>query len=197
MLGVFCLEGNWQPDDLRLKDSVEPVLQLLQYHGVIEYIRRDIATRAELDHYISLWASRRYERYEVCYFAFHGDEGKALMLDEEDLTLRALGNMIKRRKAGRRTVIHIASCWGLAVTESALNSFLEGTGAVAVCGYSMTVNTVEAAAFEALMFQTLNSRWKYPRTPFEKLRASYPDLWNHLGFRVALAGDGVIDADDS
>ncbi len=40
---------------MALKDSLERALQLLERHGVIEYIRRDIATRKELEHYLRAW----------------------------------------------------------------------------------------------------------------------------------------------
>ena len=45
--GVFCLEGDWD-DNLRSRQSVEPMLQLLADCGELSYIHRDVATREDV-----------------------------------------------------------------------------------------------------------------------------------------------------
>jgi hypothetical protein len=59
--GTFCLEGEWW-GDLGDQSSVEPALILLSkmppYHT--PYIHRDVATRAEFDHYITKWRQVSY-----------------------------------------------------------------------------------------------------------------------------------------
>ena len=52
--GVFCLESEWF--GLRSTVTVRPALEFLRtsdYH--VPYIHRDVATRAELEHYLRKW----------------------------------------------------------------------------------------------------------------------------------------------
>lgn len=185
MVSVFCLEGNWRPENLALKDSLEPLLQLLERHRLIEYIRRDVATVAELKHYLRTWGSPEYKHYEFCYLAFHGDRGRAVLLDDDDLTLSELARLLKQRRAAKNAVVHIGSCYGLRVTEDELRGFLRETGAWAVSGYSERVDMMEAAAFELLLFSILGGPWRDIRARYELLEATYPDLSERVGFEWA------------
>ncbi len=182
---VFCLEGNWRPEDLALQDSLEPLLQLLQRHRLIEYIRRDIATRGELEQYLKVWGHPDYAEYEFCYLAFHGNRGKAILLDDDALSLRDLGRMLRKHRAANNAVIHIASCYGLRVTEDAPQEFLEQTRAWAVSGYTKSVDATEAAAFELLLFNTLGGPWREIGARYALLEEKYPNLCDVVGFTWA------------
>lgn len=182
MLEVLCLEGNWRGDDLGARDSLRPLLDLLASHEEIEYAYRDVATLAELEHYAKVWADYPDRQYEFAYLAFHGDKGKALLLDRDALTLEDLGKLIRRCGAGEGKIIHIASCYGLRVSPSELKKFLKLTSAIAVCGYEKDVLTLEAAAFELLLLSALAGPWRNYRARFEHITEQYPDLTDHLGF---------------
>ena len=60
------------------QSSVEPALVLLskmpEYHT--PYVRRDVATRAEFDHYVTKWLQAKYAGYPILYLAFHGRRGE-------------------------------------------------------------------------------------------------------------------------
>lgn len=58
--GIFCLEGEWNPDDLRSRSSVEPILHLLERLKLATAIHRDVASKAELAFYLGKWVQRRY-----------------------------------------------------------------------------------------------------------------------------------------
>ncbi|HEY1777061.1 MAG TPA: hypothetical protein VGG41_12955 [Solirubrobacteraceae bacterium] len=126
--------------------------------------------------------SRKYYDYEVCYLAFHGDNGKAILLDDRGLSLRSLGSLLNKHRAGRRAIIHLASCYGLKVSQATMDNFLATTGALAVCGYDVEVDTIEAAAFELLLFNHLSGRWRSIGRRLEQCRDAYPDMWARLGF---------------
>ena len=44
--GIFCLEGDWSRS-IASRQSVEPLLRLLEDCGAARYVHRDVATRAE------------------------------------------------------------------------------------------------------------------------------------------------------
>jgi hypothetical protein len=182
MVRVFCLEGNWRPDNLELSESLEPLLQLVQRHRLIEYIRRDIATRAELEYYLGAWGKRKYENYQFAYLAFHGTRGRAVFLDDDSLSLNELGQLLREQRAGKDAVIHLGSCYGMKVTEEALEAFLAETRAWAVSGYTKQVDTMEAAAFELLLFNSLGGPWREIGARYEALDKRYPDVRDHVGF---------------
>ena len=79
--GVFCLESEWF--GLRSTVSVRPALELLRssdYH--VAYIHRDVATRAELEHYIRKWFQERHTGVEILWLAIHSRRGLLLQRPE-------------------------------------------------------------------------------------------------------------------
>lgn len=57
-----------------------------------------------------------------------------------------------------------------------------GTGLVAVNGYSKSVNTMEAAAFELVLFNSLGGPWRDIGARYEWLEATYPDRCDRAGW---------------
>lgn len=179
-LQVFCLEGNWEKNDLTDRSSLEPLLHLLECHSEIEYIRRDVATKAEFDYYLRRWAKLDHD---FGYLAFHGDRGKAVLLDDgSQISLANLGRRLKETKAAKDAVIFIASCYGLAVSPQSLQSIYSNSGASAVCGYTKEIDTIEAAAFEILLMHELYGAWRNACRPLKRFVKQYPTLVEELGF---------------
>lgn len=183
MLEVFCLEGNWQGDDLRARDSLVPLLDLLSWHDEIDYAHRDVATVHEFEHYLGIWGRYPQRQFEFGYFAFHGSKRKALFLDQGALSLHELGRLMRKTRAGEGKIIHIASCYGLLVSEDELEGFLEATGAGVVCGYTEYVDTLRAAAFEILLLHELRGDWTDYHRRFARIANQQADLAEELGFR--------------
>ena len=69
--GVFCLEGAWDEEDLTDRSSVRPVLDVLERLRCIDFVHRDIGTRAELEHYLRRWIEEDLA-YRLLFLAFHG-----------------------------------------------------------------------------------------------------------------------------
>lgn len=74
--GIFCLEGEWDPD-LRRRKSVLPILELLERLDVARTIHRDVATRDELAFYLAKWGQKRYRDCEVLHLACHTEMSAA------------------------------------------------------------------------------------------------------------------------
>ena len=164
MDGIFCLEGEWN-QDLTKRDSVEPVLELLERLEIAKYIHRDVATRDELDYYLAEWAGdrRRYRSFRVLYLAFHGEPGM-IDLGRDTIDLDTLAEPLAGRCGGR--IIHFSSCLSLAAGDAELKRFAGTTGAIAVTGYEKEVGWLDSAAFEVLLLERL-LRSRQAAAPFK------------------------------
>jgi hypothetical protein len=150
--GVFCLEGDWEPD-LRIGTSVLPVLELLEKANVpsIPFIRRGIATLGEFEYYLQKWTLKKYSGYPILYLGFHGDPGVLYVGSgrEEEVSLDWLEDHLEGRC--KKRIIHFGSCGTLAVHGNRLHRFFHRTQALAICGYKMDVDWVLSAAFEIVL----------------------------------------------
>ncbi|WP_328992595.1 DUF6642 family protein [Kribbella sp. NBC_01245] len=151
LTGIFCLEGEWDPN-LRNRNSVEPILELLERLGIARTIHRDVATRPELEYYLRKWGQKRYADYSVLYLASHGLGGK-LELGQGSVTLAELADLLEGKCAGR--VVYFGCCLVLNQQNDVLQEFARKTGAKAVLGYSRQIDWLDSAAFEVLLLERL------------------------------------------
>ena len=149
--GIFCIEGIWDPD-LRTPSSVEPLLELLNLNALIDYIHVDCATVEEFEFYIGKWMQKRYDRYPILYVATHGSASE-LQIGRNSYSIEALGTLMEGKCANR--FIMFSSCSTLRIAKRELRSFLERTGALAVCGYRVDVNWLRSTAFELLLLSQI------------------------------------------
>ncbi|MGW8267409.1 MAG: DUF6642 family protein [Longimicrobiales bacterium] len=150
--GVFCLEGDWDPD-LRHRATVGPVLELLDRSSfpAVPHIRRDVGTVEEFEYYLGKWTQRRYAAYPILYLGFHGGPEVLKVGDQRKgpVTLDWLEERLKGSCKGR--LIHFGSCATLDTHGNRLRRFLQRTGAVAMCGYREDVDWMLSAAFELIL----------------------------------------------
>jgi hypothetical protein len=153
--GIFCLEGDWD-QDLRSKRSIQPVLELLAKSNspLIPSIRRDIGTKAELEHYLAKWPLQRYASFNILYLAFHGEPGKLYVGDRGNtVDLDWLEERLK--DSCRGCLIHFGSCGTMDAHGKRLQRFMNRTGALALCGYKTDVDWMLSSAFELMLMSTL------------------------------------------
>jgi hypothetical protein len=186
--GVFCLEGEWDRN-LRLRNSVLPLLELLERLEVARSIHRDVATIEEFDYYLKRWAQKGYSDYQVLYLASHGDSG-SLELGRDSVTLNELGEKLAGRAAGR--TIYFGSCLTLARYDDELTSFVKKVGAKAVVGYWETIPWLESAAFELLLLERM-LRGSRSDAFFNHLVRDHGEFARSLGLVVATRSR-VMDA---
>src|SRR5215210_628432 len=76
---VFCLEGDWA-GALSDTSSVRPMFELLRGLEIVQFVHKDVGTRAELAHYLARWTGgdASVADYHTLYLAFHGTEAAAL-----------------------------------------------------------------------------------------------------------------------
>ena len=157
---VFCLEGDWW-NNLRKRSTVEPILDLLaNAEGYrFDYIHLRVHNRTTFDQFVEKWTQKRYKDYPILYLGFHGTEGQlhisAASRSENTVDLKEFSAQLEGKCEGR--VIIFAGCSTVRVHGRKLKSFLDKTGALAVCGYVSTVDWILATAFELILMQLLQS----------------------------------------
>lgn len=183
---IFCLEGDWETR-LESKLSVRPLLDLLSGVGVAGgVVHRDVATRAELEHYVARLARRSVDTFPVVYLAFHGfaeDGFGYVSLGGEDVSLDELADVFGSESVAGR-VIYTGSCSTLDVTDDALRDFCKRTGVRGLLGYSKDVGWVESAAFDILLLDELLRAAKL-KPMMARLRKQHARFVEGLGLTIA------------
>ena len=188
-LGVLCLEGEWEPDDPANRQSVRPMMTMLEDLGLIRFFHRDVATYAELQHYLTRWTTDSLGDYRFGYFAFHGGP-RELCLNENKkdehsaVSLETLGGLLAGACRGR--AVHFASCSVLDVEGTELADFRKQAGARAVSGYSKDIDWVPSAALELLLITAIaQGSIRRIDVAVDKVRAQNAELMDDLGFKIA------------
>ncbi len=156
-LGIFCVEtADWYDEESHL--SMRSVFGLLYDLYQIPYIHRDVATKAELVHYLERWIYQTGDNgnptYPFLYVGFHGAAGEINLSDGTTISMDDMLASLKG-KCDRR-IIHFASCSTLATSSEEINNFLHVTGASAVSGYSKDVDWKESIPFEFMHLASFN-----------------------------------------
>ena len=184
--GIFCIECTWW-GRLNEPSSIRPMLELIGngQDGAIPFVHRHADTREAFDDYVRRWAQRQYDAFPILYLGFHGEDGYLMVGDsrrtESRVYLKDLEGILAGRCAGR--VIHFGACDGMSPHGRKLRGFAKRLGAVAVCGYRKDVDWIESAAFEALLFATLQGK-KLTGTTFPARMRELDRLYSSLRKRV-------------
>jgi len=183
---IFCIEGNWDPD-LSVKSTVRPMLELLDATEGVKFVHRDASTPEEFEFLVRKWRQKSYAAYRILYLAFHGYEGRLSIYGSKEMSLEDLAELLRRRCYGR--VIYLGACSVLKLGRADIRSFLERTGAQAVCGYATDVDWTASTALDLLVMGTLQER-SFDRAGLLKARAEvHRDagrLVRKLGFRMVV-----------
>lgn len=182
MAGIFCLEADWHTD-LRKRDSVAPVLDLLDRLQLAKSIRRDVATAEELEYYLKVWRQARYKDYNVLYIATHGTPDY-IHLGRTKVGLDKLGDMLEGACQGR--VVYLGGCQILNFDEEELKTFVKRIGAKSLVGYWKDADWLGVAAFELLLLTELAHSTRTPDL-FKRLVKEHPVVAKKLGLVVATA----------
>lgn len=174
-LGVFCLEGDWDAH-LGSRRSVKGLLGFLEDLGSVRVIRRDVATRTELEHYLDRW--HRYTTFSMLYLAFHGS-ARHLELDG-DISVDELANVLRGRCGGR--LIHFASCSTMRVPQAAISAFKRTTGAAYVSGYRRMIDFVDSALLDAALLEALSQNPSRPGAAYARVARDHEASVKRLGF---------------
>ena len=186
--GVFCLEGAWDAD-LKSKQSVRYMLQLLSAVEGLNYIHKDVATLEELQFYLKRWRLKRYDDHPILYLAFHG-RPQTVLLGTRSLSLDDIADLLEDRCEKR--IIHFGTCGTLATDRRNIKRFLRRTRAEAACGFRKNIDWLKSSAFDLLLFEIIQ-RYEFSRRGipafYREVKRSYPRLCKELGFRLVYLED--------
>jgi len=157
--GIFCLESEWF--GLSSTISVLPALHLLHDSDYkVPFIHRDVATRAELEHYLRKWFLEKHANYEILWLAMHTRKGLLLPGDVRRHDERMNLNQLELLLAGKckNRIIHIGGCNALALPLSRIRKFMRVTKAISVSGFCTSVDWTESTLFETSLLLELQKQ---------------------------------------
>lgn len=189
--GVFCLEGEWD-DDLHDRKSVQPLLEMLERLGEIKAIHRNVATRAELKHYLDKWVGTGYQDYWVLYLATHGGKGTLVWSAHEDTTLDHLAELLG--DGAKDAYVYLGACKTLLDSQAA-QDFVARAKVAGLLGYREDVDWLEGAAFEVILLAWLANHAGRPATIFNRLMERHGDIARLYKFTMVTKND-VLRSED-
>ncbi len=155
MTSIFCLEGDWD-DAVRNRESVLPVLELLERLGEAQFHHRDVTTARELEHHVAKLRRFSRARFPVVYLACHAAEQDGeltIELGGSTLSLHEVAPLLTGKLTGR--ILYLGSSLMGSTNDAALMRLADATGARAVVGYEANVSWLEGAAFDLLLLPRL------------------------------------------
>ena len=178
--GLFSLESEWD-HNLTNKETVQPLLEVLENSANIKFIHRRVATKGELKYFLDLWLKRKYSDYNIFSIDTHGTQN-GLWLHTEEVELDDFKKWIGGR--GQEGILHLGGCEILAKPEEDLKKFLKETKLKALIGYTNSVDWIESAALSLLIFYTLS--YKTPGRAKNYLESNYKYLVEELGMKFII-----------
>lgn len=189
--GIFCIEGEWW-NDLKHHSSVRPMLTMLsELEPYPRYIHRTVGTREGFDYYLAKWIQKRYSDYPILYLAFDGEPRTIFVGDQR----RSVGSVSLDEIAGKlsgrclRRIIHVGACETLKCDKRHLTRFLRKTRALAICGFTTSVDWVQSASFELMILSALQRRSRTARgmrAAIKDIRDMAGSLAKDLAFRMVI-----------
>lgn len=175
---IACLESLWN-DDIEERWNVFPLLKLVGNIHDLRVAHLTCNTEPEFAFNLDLLSKKR--NFGILYMAFHGGPGEIYLADETAVTLELLAEYMKKRFKG--WVIHFGSCGTLAVEDEQIAQFIEQTGVNMVLGYDYSVDWIESAAMDILLFQSLQN-YVDLRAFWRHMTHTYPDLIAKTGLEA-------------
>lgn len=151
--GIFCLESEWFPSMLQKNASVRPILEFINKFENIQYVYRDVGTTSDLIYYLDKWKMAKYNDFPILYLALHG-EPDLVWVGDEKLGLEELADQLEGRCKDR--VIVLGTCSTMGVDRRYIKRLLKRTNALAICGYSSTIDWVPSTALDMFLLHSLS-----------------------------------------
>ena len=155
MTAIFCLEGDWE-ESVHSRESVLPLLELLERLNEAEFYHRDVTTTEELAYYLTKLRRLSRTSFPVLYLACHGFEENGelkINLGDATLSLDDVGHLLEGKLAGR--ILYFGSSLVGSASDDALQHLAKVTGARAIVGYETEVDWLESASFDLLLLPRL------------------------------------------
>lgn len=188
MNGIICLETEWEHTVKRNRLSLhtKSLLEFLEKSKGCKVIYRRVATKDELQYYLSRFNNIEYKNYNVFYLSFHGDK-RSIQLEGENknenlITLSELSDMANGAFTNR--FVHFSSCRTFIGNNKELEQFKADTGATFISGYTKSVDSILSAINDMSYFdQIFRYKSKKAHIP-SAMEKYYSGLKKELGFKI-------------
>lgn len=139
MKNIFCLETEWElskSKKMRDKASMLPLLNFLEQTKGVEFVFRNVASRADLRYYIKQLEYKTYKDFQTIYLAFHGTSRSLEIPNDKENPIPF--SELAEVSSGffQDKIIHFGSCRTLYTSDDRILEFKEQTGARIVSGYT-------------------------------------------------------------
>ena len=169
---IFCLETEWEQSvyDLTHDTQARPMLEFLKSSNNIDFIFRQVATKADFDYYISHLKQASYKNYTIVYLCFHGLKGLISFADYRRNSDKGNYDLMDLAEDNPQIfdnkIVHFGSCKTLNMNTDEIVEFKKQTGALMVTGYECSVEMTGSFIFEAWLLNTL---YKHPNFRAKRL----------------------------
>ncbi len=170
---IACLESLWD-DKTENRLNVIPMLEVISRSWEIKFSHLSCNTKVELSYNLNLLRKRNYG---ILYLAFHGSPGK-IHLHGDDVSLPELAEMVEDKFTD--WIGHFSSCNTLR-KQNDVYDFMNSTQVLIATGYTRSVDWIESAAFELMLFQNFQ-HYKSPKVACKTLLQKHQSLAEVTGF---------------
>lgn len=201
---IICLECEWSlTRDNNFSLRTADLLNFFSDFYGCDFIHRVVPTNSSLRYYLDYFSRRRSKlaRYDLIYISCHGDKGE-ICIEEEPKKLP-----IKEEQGGDKNLwvgpvsliqlaeayptffegkcVHFSSCRTLA-DEVQAQKFLNITQAKMVSGYCSTVDAMQCAIADLILFNGIFSYQRISTLNSEtgKFRNKYGKILDELKFKM-------------
>lgn len=184
--GIICFEtGEFAKYSTENQFAALPLLEFMKQAMGIDFIYRQIATRQELEYYLQVIGSKRFQnKFDVVYFSFHGQPENICLTQNghELISFDELAEMGATCESFLHRHIHFSSCETMNCDESVIRRFKRNVGAKTVSGYTECVDATAAFINELAYFHQI---FLYSTVAtYKKHMADYQEQLNKLGFTI-------------
>ena len=176
---IFCLESLWTTSTEHPRQSVLPLLEIIKMAYNVKVSHLNSNTKAEFLYNLGLAG----KEYGILYLAFHGQDGKVLLHDDE-VTLDEMAKTMGKEFKGMG--VHFASCNVMGEDESVIRRFIRKTNVSFVSGYTQPVYWIPSAAVDLVYLDYIIDNWYNPELAVEKMKEQIVPSEKNLGFRFVV-----------
>lgn len=180
---IFCLEGEWYPNNIRENSSVEPYLRFLKDTMKIPYFFRRVNAKDSFQKYLHQLGKKSNAAYSIVYFAFHGTPGAIDLDSKESITLQEIAEIAEEKGLFKKKVLLFSSCSTFDLDPSELPAFKKKTGAKLIAGYSQEIDFFDSALLD-LAFLNRVAASGGTRKIEHWINNKHPMLQKELGFTI-------------
>ena len=188
MNGIICLEREWEHTvkSNRLSLHTKSMLDFLEKSWNCKVIYRRVATKSELQYYLTRFRNAEYKDYSIFYLSFHGDTHSIQLegenKNENKISLSDLAEMSNGTFTDK--FVHFSSCRTFLGSNKELEHFKEETGATSISGYTKSVDCILSVINDLSYFDQIfrhKTKKTYLASAMDKY---YGGLGKELGFRI-------------